>query len=55
MENKIEEQLGCEQYGFRKNKGTREAILSLRILIEKKLELDKDTLITFVDLERKGI
>jgi len=26
MENKIEEQLGCDQYGFRKNKGTIEAI-----------------------------
>jgi len=38
MENKIEKQLGCEQYGFKKNKRTREAILSLRILIEKQLE-----------------
>lgn len=30
----------------------REAIISLRILIEKKLELNKDTLIVFVDLEK---
>lgn len=37
--------------GFRKNKGSREAILSLRILIEKHLELDKDTLLAFVGLE----
>ena len=45
IENKIEEQLGYDQYGFRKNKGTRKAILSLKIPIEKQLELDKDTLI----------
>jgi len=33
--NKIEEQLVFDQYGFRKNKGTREAILSLKIILEK--------------------
>lgn len=37
--------------GFRKNKGTREAILSLKILIDKHLELDQDTLLAFVDLK----
>lgn len=50
MENKNEEQLGCDQYSFRKNKGKREAISSVRLLIEKKLELDKDTLSAFVNL-----
>lgn len=52
MENKIKEKLGYDQYGFRKNKGTREAILGLRILMEKQLELDKNMLIAFVDLEK---
>jgi len=52
MENKFEEQLGCDQYGIRKNKRTRGAILSLRILIQKQLELDKDTLIAFMVIEK---
>lgn len=53
MENKIKEQLGCDLYGFRKNKRTRKAILCLRILIGKQLELGRNTMIAFVDLEKE--
>lgn len=45
MESKIGNQLGCDHFGFRENEGTSETILSFRTLIEKQLELNKDTLI----------
>jgi hypothetical protein len=35
MEKKIEDDLSEIQFGFRKNRGTREAIRCLRIMIEK--------------------
>jgi len=50
--NRIEEQLDYDQYGFRKNKGTREAILSLRIILEKLINRQKKTFMAFVDLEK---
>jgi len=50
--NRIEEQLDYDQYGFRKNKGTREAILSLRVMLEKQIDRQKKTFMAFVDLEK---
>jgi len=35
IESKIDSNLGNDQFGFRKDIGTREAILSMRFLIEK--------------------
>jgi len=35
IEKKIEDNLTEDQFGFRKNKGTRETILCLRLIIEK--------------------
>ncbi|KAL4083943.1 hypothetical protein QTP88_029259 [Uroleucon formosanum] len=52
IEHKIERQLSNDQFGFRRNKGTREAILSLRTLIEKQIEFNNDTFIAFIDLEK---
>ena len=52
IERRAEEFLAEDQFGFRKNKGTREAILALRILIEKRMEKNKPTFIAFVDLEK---
>lgn len=49
---KVENYLGPDQYGFRQNKGTREAILALRIIIDRRMELDLDTHIAFIDLEK---
>jgi hypothetical protein len=48
----VEKELSDDQFGFRRNIGTREAILSLRILIEKQIEFNKDTFIAFIDLEK---
>lgn len=42
--NRIEEQLNYDQYGFRKDKGTSEAMLSLRKMLEKQIERQKKNL-----------
>ena len=52
IESIVEKELSDDQFGFRRNKGTREAILSLRILIEKQIEVNKNTFIAFIDLEK---
>ena len=52
IERRAEEFLDEDQFGFRKSKGTREAILALRILKEKRMEKNKLTLIAFADLEK---
>ncbi|VVC24954.1 Reverse transcriptase domain [Cinara cedri] len=48
----IEARLANDQYGFRKNEGTREAISGLRIILEKQIERQKITHMAFVDLEK---
>lgn len=56
IKNKIEKVaeniLGEDQYGFRKDKGTREPILALRMIIAKRLQKNKNTYIAFIDLEK---
>lgn len=50
IERKIEETSSEDQFGFRKNTGTREAILVLRLIVEKKI--CKSTFNAFVDIEK---
>jgi hypothetical protein len=52
IEGKMEAMLTEDQFGFRKGRGTREAILGLRLIIEKRLRKDHDTFIAFIDLEK---
>jgi len=52
MERKIEDTLSEDQFGFRINMGTREAILALRLIVEKRIRKDKSTFIAFVDIEK---
>jgi hypothetical protein len=52
MEKEIEDNLSEIQFGFRKNRGTREAILCLRIMIEKSIHVNKQLYVAFVDLEK---
>jgi len=52
IESKINENLAEDQFGFRKNRGTREAIICLRIIIEKMSRINKLQFIAFVDLEK---
>ena len=47
-----ENYLSEDQFGFRKNKGTREAILALRLITAKRTSAGKKTAIAFIDLEK---
>jgi len=44
--------IGKEQFGFRKGKGTRDAITTSRVLGERSLQRGKDLCICFVDYEK---
>jgi len=52
IEGKVEQHLKNDQYGFRKQKGTREAILGLRVLIEKQIDRNKVTYLAYIDLKK---
>jgi hypothetical protein len=49
IQNKINLELEEEQFGFRKNSGTREAIFCIRMIIEKYIEVDKPIYACFID------
>lgn len=53
IEEKTEWCIKKDQYGFRKQKGTREEILGLRVLIEKRIDKNKLTYLAFTDLEKQ--
>ncbi|KAG1682425.1 Craniofacial development protein 2 [Nymphon striatum] len=48
----IEEEISEEQYGFRKDKGTRDAIFNLRVLCDRAIEVQKKIYILFLDYEK---
>ncbi len=52
MRNKILPEIGNEQCGFIKEKGTRNAIFILRMLMERLIEVKKDLYVCFVDYEK---
>lgn len=52
IENKIEVYLTENRIGFRNNRGTRKAILCLRLIIEKMFRISKLIYIAFVDLAK---
>jgi len=56
LKRKIEDQLGKEQFGFRREgereRRTREAILALRLILERRLDVNLPTYITFIVLEK---
>jgi len=49
IEKKIEDVLGEDQFGFRRGKGTRDAIGMLRIISERTLEVDEELSVCFID------
>ena len=49
IEKKIEDVLGEDQFGFRRGKGTRDAIGMLRIISERTLEIDEELCDSFTD------
>ena len=52
LEQAIECSLGEDQFGFREERGTREALLSLRLIQNGRLGVGKPTFIASVDLEK---
>jgi retron-type reverse transcriptase len=52
IEKKIEDVLGEAQFGFRKGKGTRDAIGMLRIIPEQTLEIDEEINVCFIDWQK---
>ena len=49
IERKIEAVLGEDQFGFRRGKGTRDAIGMMRIIAERNLEIDEELCVCFID------
>ena len=52
IEKKIEDVLGEDQFGFRRGKGTRDAIVMLRIISERTLEIDEELNVCFIDWQK---
>jgi len=52
IERKIEDVLGEDQFGFRRRKGTRDAIGMMRIISERTLEIEEELCICFIDWEK---
>jgi len=53
IEKKIKDVLGEDQFGFRRRKGTRDAIGMLRIISERTLEIDEELCVCFIDCRRR--
>ena len=52
LKSKVEETTDEAQFGFRRRKGTRNAILVLKMLMERAIEKQKDLYMCFVDFEK---
>jgi len=52
IERKIEAVLGEDQFGFRRGKGTRDAIGMLRIIAERTLGIDAELCVCFIDWQK---
>ena len=52
IRQKVNEEIDREQCGFRKGKGTVNAIYMLRMVIERSIEMQKDLYLAFIDFEK---
>jgi hypothetical protein len=52
IERKTEDVLGEEEFGFRRGKGTRDAIGMLRIISERNLAIDEELCACFIDWQK---
>ncbi|XKL67517.1 hypothetical protein PGB90_003008 [Kerria lacca] len=52
IQGRIKERVREDQFGFRRGRRTKEAILCLRFILEKRLKKRLDTYVAFVDLEK---
>ena len=53
IERKIEDVLGEDQFGFRKGKGTRDAIGMMRIIAQRTLEIEEERCFCFIDWQKE--
>ena len=51
-ENKIEEIIAEDQFGFRKGKGTRDAVGLMRIISERELDVKEEMFLCFIDWQK---
>ena len=49
---KLTDRIAEEQFGFIKGKGTRNALVTIRMLAEKAIEKNKDLYVCFIDYEK---
>lgn len=52
IDKKIDTKLDFDQFGFRNDRGTREAILALRQIVDESLRINKPLFVAFVDLQK---
>ena len=52
LESKIEEVIEEDQFGFRKGKGTRDAIGLMRIISERVLDVKEEMCLCFIDWQK---
>ena len=52
IERKIEDVLGEDQFGFRRGKGTKDAIGMIRIIVERTLEIEEELCVCFIDWQK---
>jgi hypothetical protein len=52
LERKTENALGDDQFGFRRGKGTRDALGILRIISEQTLDIDEELCAFFIDWQK---
>ncbi|KAI5715577.1 hypothetical protein M8J77_018806 [Diaphorina citri] len=52
IQERIDSNLDHDQFGFRTGKGTREAILALRLIAEESMRVNQPLFIAFVDLQK---
>ena len=52
IERKVEDVLGEDQFGFRRGKGTGDAIGMLRIISERALDIDEELRACFIDRQK---
>jgi hypothetical protein len=52
LKGKLRIYFGEDQFGFRRGKGTREAIWMMRIIAERTLEIDEELCVCFIDWQK---
>lgn len=50
--HKIEDHIGDTQFGFRKGLGTREALFSIEVLVQRSRDVNSDVFLCFIDFEK---